>query len=58
MKSDFDSPELDELKKNLRQNSPAIDPDNLKSIKFIRENLEMITDFYERLCIQLELMMK
>lgn len=58
LKNDFDSQELDELKKNLRTYSPRIDPDNSKSIQYIRENLEIITDFYQRLCIQLELMMK
>lgn len=58
LKADFDNPELDELKKNLSIYSPRIDADNAKSIQFVRENLEMITDFYERLCIQLELMMK
>lgn len=58
LKNDFENPELDELKENLRTYSPRIDPDNSKSIQFIRENLQMIIDFYQRLCIQLELMMK
>ncbi|MBQ0167277.1 MAG: hypothetical protein KBT02_09250 [Treponema sp.] len=59
LKDDFENPSLDTLKEGFEPYHLPFEIEHEKpKLELLRENVDVFIDFYERLCNQLELMMK